>query len=189
MTFLEDMAMTPDKLPRVGCKWFGSAPYQPQHRVLACLLLAVTLIVGGCGRAQRSASSTTVVPASQTTSPHAAATSGVLERRDAPPAGVAAQVAFYAGAGGSTECTEEDFRASAGPSLTAEPHTVTTNHTVRVFEDIMVCPAGFAEGRSVIVEVLSPDRHTDRKTVPPGDGYYFSKHPSDPLGEYQFTAT
>ena len=111
---------------------------------------------------------------------------GVLQRHDAPPQGVAAQVAFFAGAGGpDVWCDPERLRSTRAP--TVMPPAGGT--TVEVFDMAAICFAGFSSDRLITVQVRRPDDAVKRWTQMPVRGYGFAGLPDDPLGRYTVEAT
>jgi hypothetical protein len=95
--------------------------------------------------------------------------------------------AFFDGAGDTQECFVEGDAGVTTPSIV----TSHTDSTLRVFDPIAMCFAGFSESQPVAVQVLQPDGKIRRETLSAGSAleYYFEGMPTDPLGEYIFTVT
>jgi hypothetical protein len=109
-----------------------------------------------------------------------------LERRDAPPAGVAEQVSYFeVGDGGCPESDEPRVRFLGGFPREGQES---------IGQSFVICVLGFAKERSVEVNVLSPDGRNVERRVPFDRAYglhplTWNPLPGDPLGRYDVTAT
>jgi hypothetical protein len=130
-------------------------------------------------------------PAEPTPEPRQQAKEGVLERRDAPPAGVADQVSFFGIGDGS--CSE----MAAEPTLnffSAETGEVPSPATVEMGDGFRFCLAGFDPAAAIDVSVQLPDSRTQTRAVEPAEGsgprfLEWDPVPGDPLGSYEVTAS
>jgi hypothetical protein len=130
-------------------------------------------------------------PTEPTPEPQQQASEDVLQRRDAPPAGVADQVSFFGIGDGS--CSE----MPAGPTVnffSAETGEVPSPATVEMGNAFRFCLAGFDPAAAIDVSVQFPDGSTQTRSVGPAQGSAprfldWDPVPGDPLGSYEVTAS
>jgi hypothetical protein len=149
---------------------------------------------------QQTASTTTGALSTSTSASGAGAS--ILRRHDAPPGGVAAQVAFFAGGAGGPGCPYEGFLASDTDPAVAVPgstaaHPETGRISVGVLEEF--CFTGFEKGKPVTAQVTGPTGIVKTwsqcyacdsglpKDYHPIELAKWSSMPGDPLGRYIIT--
>jgi hypothetical protein len=144
-----------------------------------------TAILAGCGSPGKPESNS-APPTVQTSATTSADNDKILSRHDAPPEGVAAVAAFFNGAGDTVECFLPENPGTA-PSIISSQ----SGSTLRVFERVAICFAGFSEDQPIGIRILQPDGKIRSDSLPTGvdPQYSFEGMPDDPLGEYVFTGT
>jgi hypothetical protein len=187
------------------------------RRSSAIGVLLIVVLVSSCAGTGREplksgTPNTTLVTGSSTTVPVTSSTQGEslrFLRRDAPPTGVARQVAFYAGAGGEDPyCQfERPLPSKSSPYLilAADVERQSTQvlpkreTTIMVFDRSEVCLVGFVPNRSVTLRVILPNGVIERHNVIDQESslsglysyesdYNFGRRPIDPIGKYQVVA-
>jgi hypothetical protein len=181
-----------------------NAPRRGAILFLPGLLLFLSSCSGTEDSGSQTAASSTAPTISPTTQPEQAR----FTQRDVPANGVARQVAFYFGAGGtSPECTFQHPLPSNGAPYIAMPSTrakntanpVQQDATLAVFEAAEVCLVGFVPNGPVTITATAPNGDVKRKSVVDKEsaisgsysytsGYYVSPRPDDPVGTYRIVA-
>lgn len=151
-------------------------------RSRSLLALAVMVALSGCGGDNGSGGG------AKGKDPNGRATSGAptpLERRDAPPAGVAEQVSYFAaGNGGCPEGDGPTVRFLGGYPREGQEW---------IGQNFVICVSGFERKRAVTVNVRRPDGRNLKRRITFDRRYGLHQLPwlplpGDPLGRHDVTA-